>query len=206
MREVLRFSFLFTFLLIILLSTTKAGCEKGQININNATREDLLRIKYIGPVLSERIIQERPFESIDDLIRVKGIGTKILDKIKKDGIACVDYYRGDSWMNSSSNKGISMEEKAKEEREDTFEERMLEKENEKNIIITPLSIKEENRSYTSTPLNFEKEDNKSIMHHDNKNYYDNLPLYGLTIFLIIILFLLSLRYKKLKKNKRTWLE
>lgn len=36
----------------------------------------------IGPVLARRIIESRPYRSVDDLIRVKGIGAKKLEAIR----------------------------------------------------------------------------------------------------------------------------
>jgi len=55
------------------------------ININFATQSELQRLPRIGPKLSERIIEERakkPFQSVDDLRRVKGIGPKTLANLR----------------------------------------------------------------------------------------------------------------------------
>jgi len=58
----------------------------GIININYANREELMMLKGIGPVLSERIIQYRKmhgkFKSVDELIKIKGIGPKTLEKLR----------------------------------------------------------------------------------------------------------------------------
>lgn len=57
------------------------------ININTATLEELVLIPYIGPVLAQRILDFRneigSFQHIDDLLDVKGIGSKTLDKIRE---------------------------------------------------------------------------------------------------------------------------
>ena len=69
-----------------------AECLSGQIDINQASAEDLDKITQIGPVTAGKIIEERnikPFESLDDLLRVKGIGETTLAKIKQEGLACV---------------------------------------------------------------------------------------------------------------------
>ncbi|MDD5638313.1 MAG: helix-hairpin-helix domain-containing protein, partial [Candidatus Pacebacteria bacterium] len=50
------------------------------IDINSASSEELQKIIGIGPVLSQRIIEGRPYNSLDDLIKVKGIGEKTLQK------------------------------------------------------------------------------------------------------------------------------
>ena len=44
----------------------------------------------IGPVKAQAIINSRPFESIDDLINVSGIGEVTLIKIKDQNLACVN--------------------------------------------------------------------------------------------------------------------
>jgi len=54
----------------------------GKININTATREQLMTLDGIGPVLADRMIAGRPFASVEDLLKVKGIGEKTLRKIR----------------------------------------------------------------------------------------------------------------------------
>ncbi len=45
-----------------------------------------MKLKGIGPVLAERIIQYRKmhgyFRSVDELIKIKGIGPKTLEKLR----------------------------------------------------------------------------------------------------------------------------
>ena len=59
------------------------------IDINTAPSEELEKIIGIGPVLAQRTIEARPFNSLDDLIKVKGIGEITLQKIKDQGLAWV---------------------------------------------------------------------------------------------------------------------
>ena len=65
------------------------GCNAGQVNINSASAAQLDRIIHVGPVRAQAIIQSRPFSSVNDLIRVKGIGEVRLREIKQQGLACV---------------------------------------------------------------------------------------------------------------------
>ncbi|TSC95024.1 MAG: competence protein ComEA [Parcubacteria group bacterium Licking1014_1] len=61
-----------------------------KVEINTASLEQLDKIVGIGPTLAQRIIEARPFSSVDDLLRVKGIGEKTLQKIKDQGLAYVE--------------------------------------------------------------------------------------------------------------------
>lgn len=63
------------------------------VNINLAPKPDLIKITRVGEKLADQIIELRGktlFSSVDDLIRVRGIGTTTLVDIKKQGVACVE--------------------------------------------------------------------------------------------------------------------
>jgi len=60
------------------------------VDINKATIAQLDTLTGIGPVYAQRIIDGRPYSSVDDLDRVKGIGPATLQKIKTQGLACVN--------------------------------------------------------------------------------------------------------------------
>lgn len=70
------------------LSVTETSCitADGKININVAPAEVLTHLNGIGEVLAQRIVEYREaagsFQSIDDLINVKGIGSAKLEKIR----------------------------------------------------------------------------------------------------------------------------
>ncbi|MBW2106551.1 MAG: helix-hairpin-helix domain-containing protein [Deltaproteobacteria bacterium] len=59
----------------------KAESPQGSLDLNTATKKELQSIRGIGPVLAERIIAGRPYKTVDDLLKVKGIGSKKLEKI-----------------------------------------------------------------------------------------------------------------------------
>ena len=58
----------------------------GRININSASRSELMDLPGIGSVLSERIVEYRringPFSKIEDLRNVSGIGEKRFETVK----------------------------------------------------------------------------------------------------------------------------
>ena len=60
----------------------KAKSPQGLLDLNTATEKELQSIKGIGPVLAARIIAGRPYKTVDDLLKVKGIGQKKLEKIR----------------------------------------------------------------------------------------------------------------------------
>ncbi len=60
--------------------------ELKSIDINNASKEELMRLPKIGPVTAKNILNYRkengPFRHLKDLLKVKRIGPKTLEKIK----------------------------------------------------------------------------------------------------------------------------
>lgn len=63
----------------------KEAALTGPIDLNLASAADLQKLSGIGPVLSQRIIDERgkkPFQCVDDLRRVSGIGPKTLERLR----------------------------------------------------------------------------------------------------------------------------
>jgi competence ComEA-like helix-hairpin-helix protein len=60
----------------------KTNLQHGILDLNTASKEELMFIKGIGPMLAERIIARRPYKNVDDLLKVKGIGLKKLEKIR----------------------------------------------------------------------------------------------------------------------------
>jgi len=64
-------------------ATAKPKLQPGQtININTATPEQLDSLLGIGPVKAQAIIAGRPYASIEDIMKVKGIKEKTFAKIK----------------------------------------------------------------------------------------------------------------------------
>ena len=100
---------------VLLCTAHSAFCL---VDINTATAVELETLPGIGPVLARRIIESRPYETIEELTRVKGIGSKSFARLKnqitvgalfpagnqpsateeKGGGASVPTYRVDTYM------------------------------------------------------------------------------------------------------------
>lgn len=67
--------------------TRVAAAEVAKVNINAATSKELQGLPGIGQVTAERIVAFRnekgKFRSVDDLLKVKGVGKKSLEKIRE---------------------------------------------------------------------------------------------------------------------------
>lgn len=52
------------------------------LDVNASTADELQRIPYVGPVTAAAIVAGRPFRTVDELDRVRGIGPKTLEKLR----------------------------------------------------------------------------------------------------------------------------
>jgi competence protein ComEA len=64
-----------------------AAAQGGAIvDLNAASEQDLVAIPGIGEAMAKRIVEFRkengPFRQVDDLLKVKGIGEKSLEKLR----------------------------------------------------------------------------------------------------------------------------
>src|SRR5229473_844979 len=80
----------FLFLGLSFSASVDAGKKKPPakpVNINTATSEELQQVPGIGPATADKILQMRKsygaFKSVDDLLAIRGLGPKRLEKMRK---------------------------------------------------------------------------------------------------------------------------
>ena len=80
----------FLFVSLIFAVSVDAGKKKPPakpVNLNTANSEELQQVPGIGPATADKILQMRKsygaFKSVDDLLAIRGLGPKRLDKMRK---------------------------------------------------------------------------------------------------------------------------
>lgn len=58
-----------------------AAAPVAGVSINDASIDEIARIKGLSKKIAKAIVDARPYKAVDELIRVKGLGKKMLDKI-----------------------------------------------------------------------------------------------------------------------------
>ncbi|HEX5044920.1 MAG TPA: helix-hairpin-helix domain-containing protein [Candidatus Polarisedimenticolaceae bacterium] len=63
-----------------------AAARAGAVDLNAASEGELQEVPGIGPSLAKKIVDFRkengPFKSVDDLLKVRGVGEKSLEKLR----------------------------------------------------------------------------------------------------------------------------
>ncbi len=160
-------------ILFISISFISALCEEGQIDINSASKGELEELYLIGPVKAEGIINARPFDFVDEIIEIYGIGEKTLEGIKEQGLACVN----------GEVEDIEEEEILEEFIEEGVVEEIKEEEEDGEIEIIILTT-------------------KTIKSQDNKENKSNYAVWGFVAFCVLLGILFILKKKKYKNEFR----
>ena len=59
----------------------RTSCD-DPFDLNTASTEQLQQLRGIGPVKAATIVAGRPYRSVEDLLKIPGIGKKTLEKIR----------------------------------------------------------------------------------------------------------------------------
>ncbi len=70
----------------VFLALFLVGMALAGMNLNTATAEELAKLPCVGSKIAQAIVEYRrahgPFKSVEELLNVKGIGPKRLEKIR----------------------------------------------------------------------------------------------------------------------------
>ena len=67
---------------LVLATSTLFGMNLNQLN--SASKVELMEINGIGEKKAAAIMKARKFKSFDDVLKVKGVGEKLVSNIKND--------------------------------------------------------------------------------------------------------------------------
>jgi competence ComEA-like helix-hairpin-helix protein len=183
----------FLILTILLIADVFATCSDGQIDINSAAAEELDQLYGIGPAKAQAMIDARPFSSVDDLIRVVGIGDATLSKIKSDNMACVANEKEtnkDDEENDSAAENIT--EADKTGGNDADNEVIINAYREQETEIKPIML-----NYPNDSKDIKSGENSEI---SGSGSQDKTAMYCFFVFSLLIGILLIIRNRKTYKN------
>ncbi len=63
-------------------ATTETAATGGKVNLNTASVAELETLPGVGPARAREIIEGRPYKSVDDLEKIKGLGKARLDALR----------------------------------------------------------------------------------------------------------------------------
>lgn len=168
-------------LAIFLFSNISALCNSTQVDINSASAEELDKIVHIGNTTAWKIINMRPFSSLDELVDVPYISANYTEDIKAQGLACISI--------------------------DTIDENTTKEENQTNssrIQINPTPVINDTpkiieKPITADVIQLNSQNPKDIKTEVNVLTSENIAIYGLIAFCILLGILFTVR--KIKKPR-----
>jgi DNA uptake protein ComE-like DNA-binding protein len=63
-------------------SAKVSGAGRGEIDLNTADEKELQLLSGIGPTLARRIVEGRPYKSVDDLANVRGVSKRLMEELR----------------------------------------------------------------------------------------------------------------------------
>jgi len=178
--------FVLIFLAIFLIGFVSSVCTPNQININTASTLQLDKLYGVGEVKAQYIAEARPYSSVDELIKARGIGETTLEKIKQQGLACVEKTVENSSNENSKNNSNTQE--------------IKDNQDETNFSTQNKETPKENLN-SSSPVDLTPKDIKSSEALSSQGNID-YSKYSFLVFCVILLGLYILKFKKGKSRKR----
>ena len=65
-------------------NNTEDDTSVGCVSINSGSKEELMTLSGVGESTAQKIIDGRPFETLEDIMNISGIGDATFEKIKDD--------------------------------------------------------------------------------------------------------------------------
>ena len=87
---------------LLKLSDVATVVPPQPININTCSSADLQSIPGVGTVLARRIVEERPYDSLEDVVLVKGVSTNVMHVLRQRSVAVIaanDNLTESDWSN-----------------------------------------------------------------------------------------------------------
>ena len=79
----LLFAVVAAFALAIVVILVSQRLASGPLDLNSASVEKLDTLPGVGPETAKAIVKGRPYETVDDLAKVKGIGPATIEKLRE---------------------------------------------------------------------------------------------------------------------------
>lgn len=176
MRKIILF-----FAILFILPLISASCNEGQIDINSASLEKMMKIKWLGGtgVTAQKVIDARPFNSLDDLTKVSGIAEGKLADIKNQGFACVNENEQENKEENTKKLTDEIGKQAKTDNLKTTEEKLP-----YNKTLSLITLTKDIKSDNNLKL--------------NKNDY---AIYGFIVFCILLAFLFIIKKRRYNENE-----
>ena len=175
-------------MILFLISGIYSQCNETQININTALAEELDEIVHVGPKVAGYIIEQRPFNSLDELINVNYISSGYLEDIIDQGLACVEQTTNETEQVEENQDNTKDEKIIVNDFNDSEKESEEADEPKKPITFDTISLT------PSNPKDIKSSNHEEKSEKSNSNY----AIYGFIVFciLIAILFMLKIKRKK----------
>ena len=67
---------------VLMPGIAAADGRGARVSLNGASLSELDTLPGVGPVVAARIVAHRPYDNVDDLLRVPGVGQKTLERLR----------------------------------------------------------------------------------------------------------------------------
>ncbi len=182
---------------VFIFSFISGACGEGQIDINSASLSELQEIFQIGQARAEQIINLRPFESVDDLVRVSGIAEDRLSKIKNENLACVSEKDEEDPKKDSQEVEEEVEKNSEEDNSEENEMENTKVEVSKKVMDEEETVIKETINLNTDVIKQESKEEKS-----KGIEKANIFKWGLIAFGLFMVFLLLIKGKKYENEFR----